>query len=377
MPIPTPVLTDGVVTLRVHRASDIDDMIAMGNDPETVRWTTAPVPYERSHAEQWVALSSAERLADAATYRWAIEADDSGSPRFAGNIDLRFESAPDIGYALAPWARGHGYMQRAVRLVARWAFDTLDLSVVHWSAHVDNWASWRVAHACGFTYHATIPLSQPQRGALRDGWYASLRSGDDPTTPRTTWLTAPVLEGERVRLRPLADIDVPRIVEACSDERTRRWLRTMAHPYTEESAAAFIRSVRLDMSLAQRVSWAVTGPDDDRLLGNVSIFRLDNPFSPDTGEIGYWAHPDARGRGVMSAAVELVVEHAFTPVDKGGLDRYRIQIGASWDNTASRRVAERNGFTLVAHTRKEGLTGFGDDAYHDDGAWYDLLAEER
>ncbi|MGH8922349.1 MAG: GNAT family N-acetyltransferase, partial [Actinomycetes bacterium] len=263
------MLTDGVVTLRVHRPDDIDDMMAMGNDPETVRWTTAPVPYERSHAEQWVDLSSAVRIADAATYRWAIEADDNGTPRFAGNIDLRFESAPDIGYALAPWARGNGYMSRAVRLVTQWAFDTLGLTVVQWSTHVDNWASWKVAHACGFTFHGTIPQSHPQRGALRDGWFASLRPGDDPTTPRTTWLTAATLANDRVRLRPYADTDVPRIVEACSDERTRLWLRTMANPYTEESAITFIRSVRLDMSLGQRVVWAITAPDDDRLLGNV------------------------------------------------------------------------------------------------------------
>lgn len=376
MPIPTPVLTDGVVTLRVHRPDDIDEMIAMGNDAATTRWTTAPVPYERSHAEEWVELSTAERSAAAATYRWAIEADDNGTPRFAGNIDLRFESAPDIGYALAPWARGNGYMQRAVRLVTQWAFETLDLGVVQWSAHVDNWASWRVAHACGFTFHGTIPLSHPQRGALRDGWFASLRPGDDPTTPRTKWLTAAILSNDKVRLRPLADTDVPRIIEACSDERTRRWLRTIPHPYTEEAAGAFVRSVRLDMSLGQRVGWAVTSRDDDRLLGNIAIFRLDNQFSPNTGEIGYWAHPDARGRGAISAAVELVVEHGFTPVEKGGLGRRRIQIGASWANTASRHVAERNGFTLVGRTRKEGLIGDGDDAILDDGAWYDLLIDE-
>ena len=113
--------------------------------------------------------------------------------------------------------------------------------------------------------------------------------------------------------------------------------------------------------------------DDDRLLGNIGIFRLDDPMSPTGGEIGYWAHPDARGRGAVSEAVELVLAHAFTPRESGGLGRHRVQLGASWDNAASRHVAERAGFTLVGHFRQDGVVGDGE---LDDGAWYDLLAAD-
>ncbi|MFC4949652.1 GNAT family N-acetyltransferase [Pseudonocardia sp. GCM10023141] len=377
MALSTPVLTDGVVTLRTHTPHDVDDMIAMGTDPETVRWTTVPTPYERSHALDWVELSAGERPRDATAHRWAIEAADGSTPRFAGNIDLRLDGAPDLGYALAPWARGRGLMQRAVRLVTAWAFDALGLPVVHWSAHAGNFASWRVAHACGFTYQGAVPLSQPQRGTLHDGWFATLRPDDDTSIPRTTWWPVPVLENERVRLRPFTDADVPRIVEACSDERTRRWLTLIPHPYTEESARAFIRTNELEGSLGKKVSWAVVDPADDLLLANVGIFRLDGPFNPTGAEIGYWAHPQARGRGVVSTAVQLVLDHAFTPVEKAGLGRSRVVVGASWTNTASRRVAEANGFTLYAHTRMEGLIGLGDDMELDDGAWYELLAVDH
>ena len=44
-------------------------------------------------------------------------------------------------------------------------------------------------------------------------------------------------------------------------------------------------------------------------------------MNPTGAEIGYWAHPEARGRGVTSAAVELVVAHAFAPIADGGLGR--------------------------------------------------------
>ena len=81
-----PLRTDGVVTLRPFRADDVDDMVVMGRDPDTVAYTTIPHPYERRHAEEWVAEPGKDR---ATTACWAVEADDGGTARFAGTVDLR------------------------------------------------------------------------------------------------------------------------------------------------------------------------------------------------------------------------------------------------------------------------------------------------
>ena len=119
------------------------------------------------------------------------------------------------------------------------------------------------------------------------------------------------------------------------------------------------------------MAWVVADPADDRLLARVSVFRLADPMNPTGGEIGYWAHPDARGRGVVRARpLDLVVAHAFTPIADGGLGRHRLQIGSAWGNAASRHVAERAGFTLVGHFHADGIVGRGE---LDDGAWYELL----
>jgi [ribosomal protein S5]-alanine N-acetyltransferase len=370
-----PVLTDGVVTLRAHTPDDIDDMVTMCADPESGRWTTAiPIPYGRSDAERFLNdILPIEAAKGSVT--WAIEALDGSRPRYAANLALMAGPPPEIGYVAAPWARGRGFMTRAVRLATRWGFDVARLPVVQWKAIAGNIASWRVAHACGFAFHGTIPQSLAQRGELRDCWYASLHP-DDEQVPRTTWWRVPELRGTRVRLRAHTEADVQRIVEACSDESTQQWLAHLPRPYTERDAREYVAGRELGSSLGQSVTWAVTGLDDDRLLANISIFKLDDVYLPTGGEIGYWAHPDARGRGVVSEAVELVVKHAFTPVERGGLGRHRLQIGAAWSNTASRRVAERAGFTLVGHYHKDGVIGIDRDKL-DDGAWYELLADEN
>lgn len=357
-------LTDGVVTLRAPQGGDVDDMVRTAADPESTRWTTLPPSYGRADAQGRI-TSAAASWRDGTAYRWAVE---SGG-RFAGSLDIHTGEVPEIGYVLAPWARGHGTMTRAVRLATRWAFDR-GLPVVHWWAHAGHLASWRVAHACGFTFHGERPLSIPYRGGLRDGWYASLRPGDDPR-PRTTWWPVPVLDGPGVRLRAHTDADVPRIVEACSDPRTRRYLTGLPQPYTPTSARDFVRGQRLAESLGRAVTWAVADRTDDRLLANVSIFAMAGGTDPTGGEIGYWAHPDARGRGVVTEAVRLAVDHAFRPVADGGLGRRRLRLGAAWTNDASRQVAERAGFTLVGRHRADALLG---DGTYTDGAWYDRLA---
>jgi RimJ/RimL family protein N-acetyltransferase len=89
----------------------------------------------------------------------------------------------------------------------------------------------------------------------------------------------------------------------------------------------------------------------DDLLGNVSVFDLKNRIDKTMGEIGYWAHPDARGRGVMTAAVRCAIGHSFTPVEEGGLGRRRLVLFAAEGNTASQRVAEVNGFTRTGRER--------------------------
>jgi len=369
-----PVLTDGVVTLRAHVTDDIDAVTEMCRDDEFARWTTVPVPYSRDNAEHFITEILPTAWREHSSFGWAIEAcDDEGRARFAGNVDLRTSPRPDIGFGLHPWARGRGLMSRAVRLVTRWGFDTLGMPLVHWECHTGNFDSWRVAWACGFAFQATMPGYSPQRGDLRDAWLAVLRA-DDEQRPGTRWLSAPVLEGERVRLRPHTEADLTRIVQACTDPLTRHWLPEMPHPYTTETARSFVLACRLGESLGKKVTWAVADRASDLLLANVSVFDLDNAMCPGSAEVGYWAHPDARGRGAVTEAVELMTRHAFAAEADGGLACHRLQVGASYGNIGSRRVAERTGYRQVGHFRLDGRLG---DGTYEDGVWFDQLATDR
>jgi RimJ/RimL family protein N-acetyltransferase len=363
-PRDVPTLTDGVVTLRAHRVEDIPAVLGQGRDPEMAAWTRAPSPYGLEDARRFVTQAAPGGWADEVELFFAIETDG----RFAGSCSLRDQGdrLAEIGYALHPSARRRGVMERALRLAVDWGFSRFDTLV--WYAQVGNWASRKVAWRLGFTCSGPLPGYLPHRGELRDAWAGTLRAGD-AREPRHAWYDAPRIVGDGVVLRPHVPADADRIVEACNDPRQRRWIR-LPSPYTSASAREFMESRMESMATGTAVHWAVADPETDRLLGVVGLFDL-QPGAD--AEVGYWTHPDTRGRGVATQACRLAVRHAFVPVEDGGLGLPRVTVCAAAGNAASRHVGESVGFRLYGVERRGIMLG---DGSFDDLARYDLLAEE-
>jgi RimJ/RimL family protein N-acetyltransferase len=234
---------------------------------------------------------------------------------------------------------------------------------VVWWANVGNWASRKLAWRLGFSFDGTVRGYLHPRGDHVDGWVGTLLVSDD-RAPRGVWWEVPTLAGDGLRLRPWRVDDVPRIVEACSDERTQTWLGTLAFPYTEDSARAWLRHQRDTLAAGEGVTWAVTDAGSDVALASVSAF---DPVPGTEVEIGFWAHPDARGRGVTTRAMAAVVRYAFED-----LGVRRVTAGAAVGNIASRHVIEANGLTAWG-TERLGTVAHGGRV---DLVWYDVLVEE-
>ncbi|OHV06074.1 GNAT family N-acetyltransferase [Mycobacterium talmoniae] len=176
---PPPELAAGPdVLLRCPVVDDVDGMVEQCVDPETQRWISIPVPYTASDAREFVdRATQAWQAGTVATFAIVYRG------RFAGSLDLRMDGVggAEVGFGLAPWARGSGVMSRALRRVLAWAFDELQLELVHWKAQVGNWASRRTATRCGFRVAGTVPGLLEHRGQRCDGWFGLLRRGDPLT----------------------------------------------------------------------------------------------------------------------------------------------------------------------------------------------------
>jgi len=257
-----------------------------------------------------------------------------------------------------------GVVERSLGQLLERAFDARHVRTVHWHVPVGDWVSRRVAHRLGFAHDGLLRQWRPGPGQdLGDAWLCTLLA-DDPREPRSTWLEAPLLAADGVRLRPLTDTDAPRIVEGLGDPEVQHWLSFMPRDPGEEDARRYLAKVSERLATGHSLAWALCTADDDRLLGEVGLYRL-----AEEPELGYWTHPEARGRGLTTRAARLAVDHAF---DTLGLDHLAASAAAA--NTASRRVLERLGFRPVGVQRRAATTGDGAPA---DLAAYDLLPDER
>lgn len=355
-----PVIEDTTtgVRLRPHREEDLPAIVEQCNDPATQRWTTVPVPeggYSLSEARDFALGIIPRGWQDGTLAAWAIDAEVDGVRGYCGAIDLRFppERGCDVGFVLHPRARGRGIMTAALRLAVDHAFDVAGQQVVHWYANVGNWASRRVAAAAGFRFEGTLRRFLDHRGTLVDAWAASI-TADDSRTPQP-WPLTPVLAGEGLRLRPVTETDLPRVAEACADPRTRHWLVSLPTDYDLADATDWWDSVRTRQAAGHQVTWGVAD-GDDTLLAQVSLAGLDG-YAP-RAEIGYWTHPDARGRGVMTAAVRMITAWAT----QSGTAR-NLLIRCAAGNRASRRVAVTAGYTEAG--RWPDAEPLGDDTFDD------------
>lgn len=77
-----------------------------------------------------------------------------------------------------------------------------------------------------------------------------------------------------------------------------------------------------------------------------------------SANVGYWLDAAARGLGVMSAALPLVVERALGPRSRTfadgsrGLGLHRLEAGCRPDNPASARVLEKAGFREYGYAER-------------------------
>jgi RimJ/RimL family protein N-acetyltransferase len=329
------------VTLRALGPADLPAVVEQCRDPEMVRWTTVPDPeggYGLREAEEFLA-HVARGWEEGSRLSWAIE-EQARPGRFCGSIslDLAEDGLAEVGFGLHPAARGRGLTDAALRLVRDHAFDTLGLSTLRWRAVVGNWASRRVAAKAGFRLEGTVRRLLVHRGRRYDGWVATLTRDDERTPLR--WLDLPVLTGTHVRLRPFADADADRVVEACADPRTQQWLVSLPRTYRRQHALDYLGSIREQAARGTGLVWCVADVADDRCLGSLALEGFGGYAR--RAEIGYWSHPDARGRGRLTEAVRLVTRHAerVALVDS-------LVIRAAAGNRASRHVAEAAGYREV------------------------------
>jgi RimJ/RimL family protein N-acetyltransferase len=361
---------DGVgVRLRDYRSEDVDAVVAGYADPQAQRFMPlVPSPFTRRHGEWYIHEAVPTAVADGGA-AYAIA--DPETDRLLGGIGINqvqpTRSQGEIGYWVAPWARGRGVATAAVRTLSEHAFRTgtarLEL-LTHW----ENPVSQRVALAAGYRREGVRRGALPNRAGGFDDLLAFARVAGDPPGPIPRAL--PDLPGGEltdgvVTLRPLTADDVvfyadlhsqPDVVATSVppeppglDQMLRRCSQAAAH---------WINGDRADLVILD----SETGTP----AGEIGLFYQE----PATGQamIGYSVLPAWRGRGFATRAAELASLWVFAETAIA-----RLIAGALPTNVGSQRVLEKAGFKREAYLRSR-LPG--ENGRRNDDVQFVLLAED-
>ena len=162
MPEEQPELQTARLTLRRFSLEDVDDVHAYANDEEWQRYLAPlPYPYERVHAEQFVAESFLKDWKSKPAFAIVLGDTVIGAINLAINKKTQIA---EMGYAVARKHWGNGYGSEAALAVLNWSFETYCLAKVCAFANVDNRRSWRVMERIGMTREGVLRGETPHGG---------------------------------------------------------------------------------------------------------------------------------------------------------------------------------------------------------------------
>lgn len=142
------------------------------------------------------------------------------------------------------------------------------------------------------------------------------------------------LEGKRIYLRPLQEVDAPIMVENTRDQEIRYLTGTKAD-FTLEQIQAHINRITHDSS---RHDFAICLKENDQMIGELSVFDIDE----DDKKAGFrisMRSIELTGKGYGTEAIKIVLRFVFEE-----LHLNRLQLEVFSHNLRGIRAYEKVGF---------------------------------
>ena len=111
-----------------------------------------------------------------------------------------------------------------------------------------------------------------------------------------------------------------------------------------KDAEEFIKKINKNIINNESIMWGLRILDNNELVGTICLWNFSKDKS--SADIGFVLHPNQQGKGIMSEAVEKVLDYGFSDL---GLNIIYGEVDRQ--NISSIKLMEKHGFTL--DTKKE------------------------
>lgn len=277
------------------------------------------------------------------------------------------DDIPLFDLKIANLSRGFGYGPKALRLVAEYVFG-LPGNKIRLEGHtrLDNIAMRKTFERAGFVKEAH----------LRKAWFSPKEySYYDAVTYGITreefmgGTTTPVIWGEKEKKKT----PIPNFAESFESSRLlirapkmedvldvwnaichslpalREWLPFAQSAPELETTEENLREAIANFITRKDLRLHLFKKDTGEFIGSTGLHRID--WSIPKFEIGYWLATEFEGQGYMTEAVMRLEKFAFEE-----LGARRVEIRCDEENTKSRTVAERAGFTLEGTLKNDSMS---------------------
>jgi ribosomal-protein-alanine N-acetyltransferase len=154
----------------------------------------------------------------------------------------------------------------------------------------------------------------------------------------------PNLETERLYLRRVDKNDASRILELRSNVETMKYIPRPLLKSTED-ALDHIAMINAKIESSEGINWAITLKNDSKLIGIIGFYRIKPEHF--RAEIGYMLLPAFSGNGIISEAINEVMNYGFNE-----MHLHSVEAIIDPNNLGSAKVLQKNGFIKEAHLKE-------------------------
>lgn len=155
------------------------------------------------------------------------------------------------------------------------------------------------------------------------------------------------LETNRLQLRKPIKEDATQIFYLRSNTTVNQYI-LRAKQKDPNEALSFINDRNEDIENGKIYYWAITLKGSQELIGSICLWN----FSEDknVSEIGYDLHPDYFQKGIMTEAIQEVINFGFNKLQLKSIEAFTHK-----ENSSSIKLLEKNGFIYELTRIDEGF----------------------
>lgn len=156
----------------------------------------------------------------------------------------------------------------------------------------------------------------------------------------------PNLNTPRLFLRELKTKDAKQVLFLRSDKEVNKFIKRQT-PTKIQDALDFIHKIQLGYRKRETISWVICTRDDPKMIGSICLWNYS--LDRKTAEVGYDLNPSFQNRGIMTEALQAVLNFGFDTLQVDNIKAF-----THYANENSKNLLTKNAFTLVTGEKDTG-----------------------